>query len=64
MTNKSKIKGDNNSVFQGIKKSNIDIESTNGKNNNYVIIGIIIAILTLLTTVIIGWDNIEKFFVK
>jgi hypothetical protein len=64
MTNKSKIKGDNNSVFQGIKKSNIDIKSTNGKNNNYVIIGIIIAILTLLTTVIIGWDNIEKFFVK
>ena len=67
MGNKSEIKGNGNFVLQGIKKSKVGIqnksEDSNG-NRTYGIIGIVLAFLTLLATMIIGWDNILKFFTK
>jgi len=67
MNNESKIKGDGNYVFQEIKKSKIKTENGNQKlpeKTNYTLIGIIITTLALLATIIIGWDNIIKFFTK
>lgn len=64
MKNKSRIQGDNNSVYQGIKNSNVDSLDSPKHSKSYVIIGITVAILTLIATLIIGWENIEKFFAK
>lgn len=64
MKNKSRIQGDNNSVYQEITNSNIDSLDSPKHSKSYVIIGIIVAILTLIATLIIGWENIEKFFTK
>jgi hypothetical protein len=65
MRNKSKIKGNNNSVYQEVNDSKIStLNSMPETKNNYSIIGIVIAILTLLISIIIGWDNIENFFTK
>jgi len=56
MKNSSKIKGEGNVVSQNIEnKSN---------KQKHIITGLIIAILTLLATIIIGWDNIQIFFSK
>lgn len=67
MNNESKIKGDGNYVIQGTKKSKINIENGNRKLSNkqrYTWIGILIAVVGLFATIIIGWDNIIKFFTK
>jgi hypothetical protein len=71
MNNETKIKGDGNFVFQGNKNSKINVESGDLKlpnKQNFKLIRIIISIIaflvTLLVTIIIGWDNIIKFFTK
>lgn len=67
MKNETKIKGDKNFVFQGTKNSKVDIQNRN-KNlpdrQIYTWIGVIIAVLGLIVTIIIGWDNILNFFSK
>lgn len=56
MKNKSKINGDGNFVFQ---------KNENKPNKQkYVIAGLIVAVITLVATLIIGWDNIILFFSK
>ena len=67
MRNESKIKGDKNFVFQEIRNSKID--TLNKKidlptKRNYAIIGIVLTLLGLIATIVIGWDNIIKFFTK
>lgn len=62
--NKAKIKGDSNTVIQGSKNSEVNTgEITDKKKvDMYQIVGIIIAILALVVTVIAGWDEIVNFF--
>lgn len=67
MENQSFIKGNKNIVVQDVKDSNINVNRTASrisKGKRYTLIGLVIAVLTLLATVIIGWDNILKFFQK
>lgn len=67
MKNETKIKGDKNIVFQGNKNSKVNIQNENTKtqdNQSYTILGVIIALIGIIATVIIGWDNIIKFFTK
>lgn len=60
------IKGDKNIVIQDSKDSNISTNDSNfnkgSKKNTIGWIGLVIAIASLLVAVIIGWDNILKFF--
>ena len=68
-SNSAMITGNNNTVIQGTKDSEINMESKNVKNEpinkkNYTKLIIILAILSLIATVIIGWDNIINFFTK
>lgn len=67
MKNETNIKGDKNFFVQGIKNSKINIQNENkdlADKRIYTLIGIIIAVLGLLATIIIGWDNIINLFVK
>jgi hypothetical protein len=67
MRNESKIKGDRNFVLQGNRNSKIDRTSKNENlpiERNYSLFGIVITLLGLIATIIIGWDNIIKFFTK
>ena len=67
MKNESKIEGDGNIVFQGTKKSKISINKEKDKQNqkrNFGLLGIVIAVLGLIATIIIGWGNIIQFFTK
>ena len=67
MKNETKIKGDKNFVFQGNKNSKFNIQNENTKNQEkqtYTILGVIITFVGIIATVIIGWDNIIKFFTK
>lgn len=67
MKNETRIKGDKNIVVQGIKNSKVDIQNRNknlGDRQIYTWIGIIVAVLGLIATIIIGWDNILNFFAK
>ena len=67
MKNEANIKGDSNVVIQGIKSSKINLqnqEARSSKKKNYAIIGLIVAILGVIATIIIGWDNIINFFTK
>jgi len=66
MDNEVRIDGDRNKVFQSIEKSKIELKQgedpktpTKPKTG---LIGIVIALLALIATVIIGWDDIIKFF--
>ena len=67
-SNYIKVEGNENLIFQGINNSKISSKNKKiiNKKENYFIasIGIIVAILTLFATLIIGWDNIIKFFTK
>lgn len=60
--NKAKIKGDGNTVFQDIKKSRIDTFKGKEKNNTSTIIGIVIALVGVIVTIIVGWEEILSFF--
>lgn len=66
--NKIKNTGDNNYIFQDVKKSKINIgdppneQAKEKKKPNYALISIIIAILGLAASVIIGWDQLVQFF--
>lgn len=65
MKHESKIKGDRNIVFQGIKDSKIDLLNKNRpEKQKFGIIGIIIAALAVIVSIIVGWDEIIKFFTK
>ena len=65
MKHESKIKGDGNFVFQGIKKSKIDIQNGNHSDKPKIgWIGILIAAIGVIVTIIVGWDEIIKFFTK
>jgi len=67
MKNEANIKGDSNVVIQGSKSSKINLqnqEAGSSKKKNYAIIGLIVAILGVIATIIIGWDNIINFFIK
>ena len=66
MKNETNIKGDKNYVFQGNKNSKVNIKNDNTKTqgkHTYAILGVIIAIIGIVASVIIGWDNIIKFFI-
>ena len=65
--NETRIKGDKNSVLQGIRNSRIRVQNDNKYNpnkNSLTFWGIIIALLGLVAAIIIGWDSIIKFFEK
>ena len=65
MNNDAKIKGDKNLILQGIRDSSINVKGKTvqkKQSNVYAIIGIIVALITATVTIIIGWDNIIKFF--
>lgn len=68
ITNESIISGNNNVIIQGTNKSEVLVNSNKNvsKSDNdrkyTTLIIIILTILTLIATVIIGWDNILKFF--
>lgn len=61
-----KIKGDNNQVFSQVKNSKIigknmaEGETSGQKWRTWI--ALLIAVLTLIATCIIGWDEIAKFF--
>ena len=63
---KIEIKGDNNQVYNDIKKSRINSNDINvnqdSKKKWGTWIAIIIAALTLVATCIIGWNQIVDFF--
>lgn len=61
---KIEIKGNNNKVYNNVKRSRINSDEVNGESKNHwaVWITIGIAVLTLIATCIIGWDNIVAFF--
>lgn len=67
-TNESIVSGNNNVIIQGVNKSEIlvnsdkKIETSDNDKSYTTLIIIILAILTLIATLIIGWDNILKFF--
>lgn len=56
MKNKAKVKGNENIIIQGVSNSD------SGKNNRGIIIGIILTVIGIIVAIIIGWDNILKFF--
>lgn len=62
--NKIEIIGDNNQVFQDIKKSSIDNSKKSylPSDSKWTIISVVAAIVSLVVTIIIGWDDILKFF--
>lgn len=65
MKKEAKIKGDRNILIQDSKDSDIKIDTLPKKKNQktkYQTIGIIVAIVTLIITIIIGWENIIKIF--
>lgn len=65
MKNSAKTTGNGNNVFQDISSSEINIHTNKEKKaqrRTYKRIGIIIAILTLLVSIILGWDSIVQFF--
>lgn len=67
MKNKLDIKGDGNFVAQGVKNSKINfqnISKTKEGKTSYGFLGLVIALLTLIATLIVGWDNIINFFTK
>lgn len=67
MKNETKIKGDKNFVFQGNKNSKVNIQNGNTKTKDkqtYTILGLIIAFIGVILSLIVGWDNIIKFFTK
>ena len=57
MKNKSKITGNKNIVIQGSH-----IQTTDSKKKSYTVVGIIIAFVTLVIAIIVGWNNIVEFF--
>lgn len=58
------IKGNNNQVYNRVKRSRINSNNVNGEPKNHwaVWITIGVAVLTLIATCIIGWDKIVAFF--
>ena len=62
--NKANIKGDGNTVFQDTRKSKINIGKDKEKKriDTYQIIGIVIGLLALITSIVVGWDEIKNFF--
>lgn len=67
MNNESEIKGDDNFVFQGNRDSKINVQNKNRdlqKKQKYALLGLIVAILGVILTLIIGWNNIVNFFTK
>ena len=67
MGNDAKIKGNDNFVFQGNRNSRINLQNKNQnfpQKQNYALIGLIVAILGVISTIIIGWSNIVNLFTK
>ena len=65
MRNQSSIKGNKNIVIQDVKSSNNIVNGTKSQNRKsklYTIVGLVIAAMALIATIIVGWDNILKFF--
>jgi hypothetical protein len=65
MTNNAKIEGNDNVLIQDSKKSQINIKTSpiiKKSKFNYQLLKLIIAIVTLIVSIIIGWDYIIKFF--
>lgn len=67
MNNETEIKGNDNFVFQGNRDSKINVQNKNqdlSKKQKYALIGLIVAIIGVISTIIIGWSNIVNFFTK
>jgi hypothetical protein len=67
MSNDARIKGNDNFVFQGNRNSKINLQNKNQNlppKQNYALIGLIVAILGVISTIIIGWSNIVNLFTK
>lgn len=61
--NKSETEGNNNTIIQGNKKSKIRLGESNEKSKiNYPLIGAILAIISIIVALIIGWDEFLNFF--
>lgn len=61
---KIEIKGNNNQVYNNVKRSRINSAEENGEPKKHLAtwIAISVAVLTLIATCIIGWDRIVAFF--
>lgn len=61
---KIEIKGNNNQVYNNVKRSRINSAEVNGEPKKHLTtwIAIGVAVLTLIATCIIGWDSIVAFF--
>ena len=67
MNNETEIKGNDNFVFQGNRDSKINVQNKNRdlpKKQKYALIGLIVAVLGVIATIVIGWSNIVNFFTK
>jgi len=62
-SNESKIDGNDNNVIQGNKRSKINIGESKDKSKiNYPLIGIVLAVISIIVALIIGWDEFINFF--
>lgn len=67
MKNNTNIKGDKNIIVQGSSNPKVNVGHKHKNKSGrkiYSLIGIIIAVLGLIATIIIGWDNIINFFLN
>ena len=68
--NEANIKGDNNYVLQDNKNSDISIKNENNnsssisRKNIIGLVSLVFTILAFIVSIIIGWDNIIKFFTQ
>ncbi|GAB3573882.1 hypothetical protein GCM10027578_35620 [Spirosoma luteolum] len=63
-TNKTRIEGDNNTSFTDVNRSKIQVgvnSDQKGAGKNWTIIGVVVAILSLIAAIVIGWDQIQTF---
>jgi hypothetical protein len=63
MNNNVKIKGNSNIVIQRAKKTDADVSSNNVQTvNKGAVIGVLVAIVGVAVAIVVGWDDILKFF--
>lgn len=62
--NRINITGDDNQVFQDIRNSSIDTSKKSflPSDSKWSVISVVVAIISVVVAIIIGWDEILKFF--